>query len=76
MSTNHYTIKSIKKNDNIIHEQLDNNDISLAYKVFNKHFKMPYANTCDSVQGLSIDNKKLSSIVILHMLIDISFGQH
>ena len=53
----HYTIKSIKKNEIIIHEQLDNNDISLPYKVFNKHFKMPYANTCDSVQGLSIDNK-------------------
>ena len=53
----HYTIKSIKKNEIIIHEQLDDNDISLTYKVFNKHFKMPYANTCDSVQGLSIDNK-------------------
>ena len=53
----YYTIKSIKKNEIIIHEQLDNNDISLTYKVFNKHFKMPYANTCDSVQGLSIDNK-------------------
>ena len=53
----HYTIKSIKKNEIIIHEQLDNNDISLTYKVFNKHFKMPYANTSDSVQGLNIDNK-------------------
>ena len=52
----HYTIKSIKKNE-IIHEQLDDKDISLTYKVFNEHFKMPYANTCDSVQGLSIDNK-------------------
>jgi len=38
----YYTIKSIKKNEIIIHEQLDNNDISLTYKVFNKHFKMPY----------------------------------
>ena len=53
----HYIIKLIKKNEIIIHEQLDDNDISLTYKVFNKHFKMPYANTCDSVQGLSIDNK-------------------
>ena len=53
----HYTIKSIKKNEIIIHEQLDNNDISLTYKVFDKHFKMPYANTCDSVKGLSIDDK-------------------
>ena len=53
----HYTIKSIKKNQIIIHEPLDNNDITLTYDIFNKHFKMPYANTCDSVQGLSIDNK-------------------
>ena len=53
----HYTIKSIKKKEIILHEPLDNNDISLTYDVFNKHFKMPYANTCDSVQGLSIDNK-------------------
>ena len=53
----HYIIKSIKKNEIIIHEQLDDNDISLTYKVFNKHFKMSYANTRDSVQGLSIDNK-------------------
>ena len=29
----HYTIKSIKKNEIIIHEQLDNNDISLTYNV-------------------------------------------
>ena len=53
----HYTIKLIKKNQIIIHEPLDNNDITLTYDIFNKHFKMPYANTCDSVQGLSIDNK-------------------
>ena len=53
----YHTIKSIKKDEIIIHEQLDNNDISLTYEVFNKHFKMPYANTCDSVQGLSIDKK-------------------
>ena len=53
----YYTIKSINKDEIIIHEQLDNNDISLTYEVFNKHFKMPYANTCDSLQGMSIDNK-------------------
>ena len=53
----HYTIKSIKKKEITIHEPLDNNDISLTYDEFEKHFKMPYANTCDSVQGLSIGNK-------------------
>ena len=52
-----YTIKSINKDEIIIHEKIDNNDISLTYHVFNKHFKMPYANTCDSVQGLSINGK-------------------
>ena len=53
----HYVIKSIKKDEIIIHEELEDKDISLTYKVFSKHFKMPYANACDSVQGLSIDNK-------------------
>ena len=52
-----YTIKSINKDEIIIHEKLEQTNISLTYGLFDKHFKMPYANTCDSVQGLSIDEK-------------------
>lgn len=52
-----YVIKSIEDNKVIINEPVDDIDIHITHEILNKHFKLPYANTCDSMQGLSIDDK-------------------
>ena len=46
-----YMIKAIKDKEVIINEPLDNIDMAISYEILNKHFKLPNANTCDSVQG-------------------------
>ena len=53
----HYVIESINEKNFTILEPVDNIRMTLTIDKLDKHFKLPYASTCDSVQGLSIDEK-------------------
>jgi hypothetical protein len=54
-----YEIKSITKNSFTVHEPVEGLDIPRSFQTseLTKYFKLAYANTCHSVQGMSIDNK-------------------
>ena len=49
-------IRSIEENGIIINEPRDDSGIQIVLSI-KKAFKLPYANTCDSVQGISIYDK-------------------
>ena len=51
-----YKIKELKDDTFIIVDDVDDVEIELDYKMMS-HFKLPYANTCHSVQGLTFDDK-------------------
>ena len=53
----HYVIESIDDKNVTIIESVDNINIALTIDKLKKHFKVPYANTCDRVQGLSLGEK-------------------
>lgn len=53
----HYVIESIDDKNVTIIEPVDNINIALTIDKLKKHFKVPYANTCDRVQGLSLGEK-------------------
>lgn len=53
----HYVIESIDDKNVTIIEPVDNINITLTIDKLKKHFKLPYANTCDGVQGLSLGEK-------------------
>ena len=53
----HYVIESIDDKNVTIIEPVDNINITLTIDKLKKHFKLPYANTCDSVQGLRLGEK-------------------
>lgn len=50
-------IKSIDDKKVTILEPVENITIIITPDQLIKHFKLAYANTCDSVQGLSINEK-------------------
>lgn len=53
-----YTIKRIKMDGLvIINEPVENKDMYINVETLLKHFKLPYANTCDLVQGMSLNDK-------------------
>ncbi|DAC81756.1 TPA_asm: S1H [Trichoplax MELD virus] len=52
----HYVLKSIGDKYFVVNEPVENKDIRLDVDKL-KYFKLPYANTCDSVQGLTIKDK-------------------
>ena len=53
----HYVIESINEKNFTILESVDDIRMTLTIDKLDKHFKLPYASTCDSVQGLSIGEK-------------------
>lgn len=53
----HYVIESIDDKNVTIIESVDNINIALTIDKLKKHFKVPYANTCDRVQGLGLGEK-------------------
>ena len=48
-----YKIVEIKKNTMILND--DDEDIEVDKEMIERHFKLPYARTCSSVQGMTID---------------------
>jgi hypothetical protein len=50
-----YTIMEIKENYMILND--DEEDIEVDTDLVKKYFKLPYARTCCSVQGMTIDDK-------------------
>jgi hypothetical protein len=54
-----YIIKTITKNSFTICEPVEDIDIERNFPIstLTKHFRLAYANTCHSVQGMSIDKK-------------------
>lgn len=50
-----YTIKKIDTNNFIVHEPVEDKTLKFPIKMLS-HFTLPYANTCYSVQGVSIDD--------------------
>jgi len=50
-----YTIMEIKENTMILND--DEEDIEVDKDLIEKYFKLPYARTCCSVQGMTIDDK-------------------
>ena len=53
----HYVIESINEKNFTILESVDDIRMTLTIDKLDKHFKLPYASTYDSVQGLSIGEK-------------------
>ena len=52
----YYVIKSIGEKFFVINEPVEDIDITLETSLLSK-FKLPYANTCHSVQGMTIDEE-------------------
>ena len=52
-----YIIKSVNSDCAVIHEPVENVDISIGTDILQKHFRLAYANTCHSVQGLTIEDE-------------------
>jgi hypothetical protein len=52
-----YIIKSVNSDCAVIHEPVENVDIRIGSDILQKHFRLAYANTCHSVQGLTIEDE-------------------
>lgn len=48
-----YKITKMKKNDVVIRDEVDEIDYKITPQILLNHFKLPYAVTCDSVQGIT-----------------------
>lgn len=63
-----YTVKEIKDNSFILNDGDD--DIEIFADLIYKHFKLPYARTCHSYQGMS-ENEPITIFDINHFMVDI-----
>lgn len=52
-----YKIIKMKKQDVVIRDEVELLDYKITPQILLKHFKLPYAVTCDSVQGITKDEK-------------------
>jgi hypothetical protein len=50
-----YRITKMKKQDVVITDEVDNISYKITPQILLNHFKLPYAVTCDSVQGITKD---------------------
>ena len=50
-----YRITKMKKQDVVITDEVDNIHYKITPQILLNHFKLPYAVTCDSVQGMTKD---------------------
>jgi len=50
-----YRITKMKKQDVVITDEVDNINYKITPQILLNHFKLPYAVTCDSVQGITKD---------------------
>lgn len=50
-----YKITKMKKQDVVITDEVDNISYKITPQILLNHFKLPYAVTCDSVQGITKD---------------------
>lgn len=52
-----YKIIKMKKQDVVIRDEVEEINYKITPQILLKHFKLPYAVTCDSVQGITKDEK-------------------
>lgn len=63
LNTNYtYKIIKINKKEITILDEVDNKEYKITECILRNHFKLPYALTCDSVQGLSFDENEILTI--------------
>jgi hypothetical protein len=51
-----YRIKNIDNNKFTIQDEIEKNEFTFPIDKIRTHFKLPYANTCYSVQGMTVNN--------------------
>jgi len=52
-----YVIKSVNSDSCVIYEPVEDVTLRISTDILQKHFRLAYANTCHSVQGLTIEHE-------------------